>query len=118
MYQPQTVLITQQPNNRLPSPQAAAGEGATLLAATSGSHITNISLDIWLTMNLKTRRGHGINTAVLWTGKPNQQILFVDIHLERSVTHETAPPSLFAAVFRVAKLGKSHSKGAHHDLLE
>lgn len=48
MYQPQKVRIAQQPNNRLPSPQAAAGEGATLLAATSGSHITNISLDTWL----------------------------------------------------------------------
>lgn len=40
------VLITQKTNNRLPSPQAPAGEGATLLAATSGSQITNISQDI------------------------------------------------------------------------
>lgn len=69
-------------------------------------------------MNLKTGRGHSINTAVLWTGKPNQHF-FLYIHIERSATHETAPlPFFFPAVFRVAKMGKSHYKGAHHDLLE
>lgn len=71
----------------------------TLLAATSGSQITNMSQDIWLTMKLKTGRGHSINIAVLWTGKPNQQTLFLDNHLERSATHKTAPPFLFTAVF-------------------
>lgn len=59
--------------------------------------------------------------AELWTGKPNQQTLFNDTHLERNVTHETAPPPfsfLLLSFFRVAKMGKSYSKGSHHDLLE
>lgn len=37
MYEPEKAHIRKQTNNRLPSPQAAAGEGASLHAAASGS---------------------------------------------------------------------------------
>lgn len=78
MYKLKKVYIRKQTNNRLPSPQTAAGEGASLHTAASGSaglrsrprhctysYITNIFLDIQLAMNLKTGRGHSINMAVL-----------------------------------------------------